>query len=257
VVTDTEQYLFDLNGYYIVKGALTPEQVVGLNALIDRERLDGPGNQHENITAFHKVLLQDHHELRDLIDNPRILPYLHKWVARPAVSKGSYPPRLDMTYFIFADKGTLGGDLHLGGTPYVPACSYHVEGGDIFSALTVVSYALSESAPPGLGGFACIPGSHKSKFPCPAQYANLSDLSCVACPSVEPGDAIIFTEALTHGTLPWKAEHQRRVLFYKYSPMHMAFMHPRWSERLLEICSPEQREMLRSPQMMDSPDYFS
>ena len=33
-----------------------------------------------------------------------------------------------------------------------------------------------------------------------------------------PGDAIVFTEALTHGTLPWSAEAPRRTLFYKFSP---------------------------------------
>ena len=32
------------------------------------------------------------------------------------------------------------------------------------------------------------------------------------------GDAVIFTETLTHGTLPWKGKHQRRALLYKFSP---------------------------------------
>ena len=31
-------------------------------------------------------------------------------------------------------------------------------------------------------------------------------------------NAIVFTEALTHGTLPWNAEAPRRTLFYKFSP---------------------------------------
>eukprot|EP01047_Picozoa_sp_COSAG01_P033582 COSAG01_NODE_2477_length_7615_cov_7.259609_8_plen_52_part_00 len=29
------------------------------------------------------------------------------------------------------------------------------------------------------------------------------------------GDCIIFTEALTHGTMPWRAHTDRRTLFYK------------------------------------------
>ncbi len=32
------------------------------------------------------------------------------------------------------------------------------------------------------------------------------------------GTAIVFTEALTHGTLPWVAAHERRTLFFKFSP---------------------------------------
>ncbi len=38
----------------------------------------------------------------------------------------------------------------------------------------------------------------------------------------QAGDALIFTEALTHGTLVWQGEHQRRSLIYKYSPFFQA-----------------------------------
>ena len=31
-------------------------------------------------------------------------------------------------------------------------------------------------------------------------------------------DAIIFTEALIHGTLPWTVDEKRSTVFYKYSP---------------------------------------
>jgi len=37
------------------------------------------------------------------------------------------------------------------------------------------------------------------------------------------GDAVIFTETLTHGTLPWTAQHQRRALLYKFSPGTLAY----------------------------------
>ena len=32
------------------------------------------------------------------------------------------------------------------------------------------------------------------------------------------GTAIVFTEAMAHGTLPWTGDHERRTLFFKYSP---------------------------------------
>lgn len=31
------------------------------------------------------------------------------------------------------------------------------------------------------------------------------------------GDALIFTEHLTHGTLPWSGEGERRTIFFKYT----------------------------------------
>ena len=37
------------------------------------------------------------------------------------------------------------------------------------------------------------------------------------------GDVVIFTEALTHCTLPWNALVPRRTLLYKYAPGHLAW----------------------------------
>ena len=42
--------------------------------------------------------------------------------------------------------------------------------------------------------------------------------NCVRRVPAKPGDAIIFTEALTHGTLPWQANDPRLTVFYKFSP---------------------------------------
>ena len=42
-------------------------------------------------------------------------------------------------------------------------------------------------------------------------------------PEVEAGDALIFTEALMHGTMPWRARHERRAFLYKYAPGNLAY----------------------------------
>lgn len=34
---------------------------------------------------------------------------------------------------------------------------------------------------------------------------------------------VIFSEATTHGTLPWQGKHQRRTLAYRFSPGTMNF----------------------------------
>jgi hypothetical protein len=36
--------------------------------------------------------------------------------------------------------------------------------------------------------------------------------------AAQAGDAIVFTEALTHGTLPWTVDDPRQTIFYKFSP---------------------------------------
>ena len=42
----------------------------------------------------------------------------------------------------------------------------------------------------------------------------------VAAPA---GSAIIFTEAMTHATLPWTGSGSRKTIFYKYCPMNLAW----------------------------------
>jgi ectoine hydroxylase-related dioxygenase (phytanoyl-CoA dioxygenase family) len=121
--------------------------------------------------------------------------------------------RLDHTYGIVMAAGTSGLGLHGGATPFDPAQFYVVNGGRISCGLVAVQWALVDHRP-GEGGFCCIPGSHKASFrlPDPAPASLAVEVPLVA------GDVVIFTEALVHGTLPWRAAHERRTLLYKYSP---------------------------------------
>ena len=48
----------------------------------------------------------------------------------------------------------------------------------------------------------------------------------VVVPEAPAGSVVLFSEALTHGTAPWKGAHQRRTLLYKYCQSHLA-----WSAR--------------------------
>ena len=69
--------------------------------------------------------------------------------------------------------------------------------------------------------------SLKANVPCPrrmAQYEAFTEF--VHCPDVQPGDAVIFCEATTHGTLPWAAPHERRAVLTRYCPPAMAYMPP-------------------------------
>ena len=64
------------------------------------------------------------------------------------------------------------------------------------------------------------------------------------------GDVVIFTEATTHGTLPWKGKHQRRSLLFRFSPGNLAYAkgyYPEWPEKMLEDLTSEQRAVLEPP----------
>ena len=61
------------------------------------------------------------------------------------------------------------------------------------------------------------------------------------------GDVVVFTEALIHGTLPWRGEEERRTLVYKYSPGNSAYSHVQWPAELVDACTDRQRLLLQPP----------
>jgi ectoine hydroxylase-related dioxygenase (phytanoyl-CoA dioxygenase family) len=73
-----------------------------------------------------------------------------------------------------------------------------------------------------------VPGSHKANFAPPKSLlryeAHRQSVRQVAC---KAGSAVIFTEALTHGTLPWTGERQRRTLLTRYTRGNMSYLRPR------------------------------
>jgi hypothetical protein len=63
------------------------------------------------------------------------------------------------------------------------------------------------------------------------------------------GDAIIFTEACAHGTIPWEGgpDRERRTLFYKYCPHAVAWSPCYYNANNYPGLSTEQRQMLMPP----------
>ena len=45
--------------------------------------------------------------------------------------------------------------------------------------------------------------------------------------SGDAGSVVLFSEAVMHGTAPWRADHERRTLLYKYCVSHMAWSRAR------------------------------
>lgn len=238
-MNDEERYLFDLRGYLVLEGVLGAAEVEALNTLIDAQHLSEPSEEVQS-QRFAGFLLWGQ-QFRDLLDHPRIVPYL-KELLDPAF-------RLDHYYGIHMRQGNVGLRLHGGGTPYDRPEYYHFRNGRMYNGLTVATWALTD-VPAGQGGFACIPGSHKANYICPPEIRSFSrDPGCVIQVPMRAGDVLIFTEALTHGTHAWTASHHRRSLLYKYAPGHMAWggNYGRWPDELLELLTSDQRLLFEPP----------
>ena len=77
---------------------------------------------------------------------------------------------------------------------------------------------------PGDGGIGAVAGSRKANLPCLRRCSDGSSTQeHVTEINARAGDAVIFSEACTHGTLPWNADHQRRAILCKYNTGHMAW----------------------------------
>ena len=236
----TERYLFDLNGYLVIRDALPLDTVRAINALMD-ERIARDVPADANTHRFADVL--DWGPIvRTLIDYAPIVPYLEELLG------SGY--RLDHDYvdLIRSGKGPIGTRLHGGAVPFDPGQSYTFVEGRPRSGLMVVAYNLRD-VNPGDGGFGCVPGSHKANLPFPDAWRELEqDLDGLVRPVPGPsGTAILFTEAMTHGTLPWRGSGERRTLFLKYDPGPMAYGAKYYDRDRWPDLTERQRAILESP----------
>ena len=236
-----EKFLFDLQGYLVLKNVLSEAERAELNAIFDAKLSAMPAGRHAERVSIWGGPYQN------LMDHPKIVPYLLDLIGSKF--------RLDHDYCIAMNKGDTGGHLH-GGEGHEGDHWYKYRDGVMKNGLTVFTYCLTP-APAGVGGFACIPGTHKSnfldniprevmRFERPAPY--------VVQPVVEAGDVIIFTEALVHGTLPWQADFPRRSLLYKFSPGHSAWRQQYYLAEEYTNLTEQQKRVLAPPSVGGRPD---
>jgi hypothetical protein len=244
-MTPEEKFMFDLEGYLLIKQVLTTAELAELNALADQKFPSTPDSPPDR-RAF--AVSTWGPACQVLIDHPKIVPYLVELLGPKF--------RIDHDYCIFMTKGGEKGGLHGGESDRNPDHWYKYRDGLMRNGLTVVTFFLSHAAV-GDGGFACVPGSHKSNFVdyLPADVRNYQRRPhYVVQPEVEAGDALIFTEALIHGTMPWTADHERRTLLYKYSPGHSSWMKNYYEPAQYANLTEQQKRIMAPPSVGGRPD---
>jgi ectoine hydroxylase-related dioxygenase (phytanoyl-CoA dioxygenase family) len=128
-----------------------------------------------------------------------------------------------------------------------PGERFHFAANGIYEGFTVVAWSLTDAGPT-YGGFWCIPGSHKSHFKLPRQIHEAPEkASCVVIPEAPAGSVVLFSEAVMHGTAPWRADHERRTLLYKYCVSQMAWSRARVLPPPDVQLTPRQQALLTEP----------
>ena len=215
-MTEDERYLFDLNGFLIVRGVLTTDEVAEANLAIDRHahemversdtdlrnakkgtRFSGQGPGRMDLGRCLEWGEKDSRVFKSILAHPRLVPLFHG-----ILGKGY---RMDHLPMILAqNKGSEGFHLH-GGTidcssgNYNPHIAYHYQHGTIRSSLLGCNVILRDHNP-GDGGFCVVPGSHKSNFKMPKGMVDGEKYEeFVIQPATKAGDVILFSEGTVHG----------------------------------------------------------
>ena len=225
-MTEEQCFLFDTFGYLIIPNALDNDQVSKL-----RKTLRYPVEQWDPLVPS-KGVLHWHKIWRDLLDVDTLSPILEELIGDPILMTTRKTNDDDDKHFLplptfrldhinihtHIDNNFKGGILH-GGPLGDTNGMFRYHDGYFSNGLISVSFELYDTYQNN-GGFCCIPGTHKSNIKLPDIWKDLSKgvASWVKRIPAKPGEAIIFTEALIHGTLPWDVDSKRSTVFYKYSP---------------------------------------
>lgn len=257
ILTDQEKYLFDVHGYLVIEGALSPEQVAAANAAIDchadqislrsndlargSKTLAGPQGRGDlgGMLTWEKPHCDP---FRDMTVSPNTTTHLEELLG-PGF-------RLAALSMITMDEGAEGFWFHEGGEPHDRSRGYQYRNGRMFAGMTNVAVQLTDVGPDD-GGFACLPGSHRANFPCPddIRLYEAYQERIVQIPA-KAGDAVLFCECLMHGALPWVARHQRRSVIIRYfdgvtaEGLMGTYTHPPWYDDLTDL----QKTVISAPE---------
>ncbi|HYE06612.1 MAG TPA: phytanoyl-CoA dioxygenase family protein [Planctomycetota bacterium] len=266
------RFLFDLQGFVLLRGVLSPGECASLLGTVRRlEAVAHDDGWRQRLAPEHRAaasptrqayidhgvrlngLLRLDPAFDALIDHPRVLPYVREFMGAPQVIN---------TWSISKAMDTGVGGWHRGATPM----QYWCREGVIRSAMLNAVWFLSDNGPDD-GCMCAVPGSHKSDlarlgaYDAQAVRDGGADFDYAAHPGLalpgsvpitgSAGDVLVFSEALIHGGLRKTTPGLRTNLYvnhlhrlYSVAGHEPANMRHFWlPERLRERFTPARREL--------------
>jgi len=219
-VSDADQFLFDIQGYLILRGAIEPELIEAL----DRAIVENEAKDHDESWAEGLPVVRGQHFIKDTnIDSqirlnglPRLDPAFDRLIAHPSylpyLQAFMDEPQLVNTWSISKYEGRDATGWHSGIQPQ----DFTIRNGQIRTPMINVVTMLTENHP-GDGCFAVIPGSHKKNFNLNPEWrtAGLDTPGAVEVTG-EPGDVMVFSEALVHTGSTKTTKRRRTTLQYNH-----------------------------------------
>lgn len=260
--TEREKYFFDLNGYLVLRGALSPQEVAGCNAALDAML---PINEEEWIGYVHGhsfkdndgVNLQQIYEggpaFETLIDHPGWIEKVKCFVGGEGTFDWNHGPLfIDENFANIRGPGQAIG-LHSGGHLGMKRTQYRYHNGRFQCGQINILMALNDIGP-GDGATMVVPGSHKANFNHPdfekhkmrGEEASVDDVEGAIEVHLKAGDAILFVDCISHGSAKRVNPGQRRIMVFRYGPSWGNFRHGyQPSPDLLARLTPERRQIVQ------------
>ena len=257
-VTAEERFLFDIQGFLILRGAIERELIAALDAAV----VANEAKDHDESWAEGIPVVNGQHFTKDTnVDSqvrlnglPRLDPVFDQLIAHPAMlpylREFMGEPQLVNTWSISKYAGREAMGWHHG----LPIEDYTVRNGAIHSPLLNVVVMLTPNHP-GDGCFTVIPGSHKKNFTLDKTRWGTAGLDTPGAIEMtgDPGDVMLFTEALTHAGA--KKTSRRRRTTLQYNHVHLQRASPMWDHHnarhywmppsIRTRFTPEQRNLTR------------
>lgn len=259
--TEREKYFFDLNGFLVLRGALSPDEVAACNAGIDAmlpiKDKEWVGHVHGHTFEDNDgINLQQIYEggpaFERIIDHPSWIEKVKFFIGGEGTFDYNHGPLfIDENFANLRGPGQAIG-LHSGGEKATKRTQYRFHNGNFACGQINILMALNDVGP-GDGATMVVPGSHKANFPHPdfakhkmqGEDAAVDGVEGAVEVQLKAGDAILFVDCISHGSARRVNPGQRRIMVFRYGPSWANFRHGyKPSEGLLKRLSPHARNIV-------------
>ena len=261
-ISEIDKYLFDLNGYIVVKNALKKSEINACNKIIEKLKnikngeWDGYVHGH-NYGGKEGLNLQQIYEagkpFEKLIDHPSWIHHMLEFVGGEGTFDQYHGPLfIDENFANIRGPGEAIG-IHSGNPEGLKRNHYRYQDDKFHCSQVNILLALTDIGK-GDGGTVVIPSSHKSNIQHPEYKKNFMKKNKVTSAEtmtaskeiyLKAGDGLIFVDSLCHGSAKRINKGERRIVVYRYGPSWGFFRYPyRPSMNLLKNLNSFQRKIV-------------
>jgi hypothetical protein len=276
IPTELDEYLFDLNGFVVIRGALSKEEVADCNARIDTipralPRLGWHGwVQREDHPEHRGISYQQVYELggafERMIDHPSYINYVLRFLGGQDTFDYHHGPLfIDENFFTIRGPGEAI-TLHAGGHDRCKRMQFRYHNGRFACGQINVLIAHTDIGP-GDGATMVIPGSHKSNIVHPeflnpkrgdewqeGKGGSVDGVAGAQEVHMKAGDAIVFVDATCHGSAKRANPGERKISVYRYGS---SWNRTRWgyhaSPEILARVNPYAKKMINPQEYVRPP----